>query len=463
MSRKRRLGVLALAFLIAGCAIQSAAPRPSATPTLTAQPTATARPTNAVNDIVSVRSEGGAGGTILAIDARTGETLRTLNDGAISGDGATVYWTESSSGGTKTTVHVADLASAKELRTFVVDGDLRPAGMATTFSPLAGDGRLSPDGRHLALTNVPYQIDGAWVTKLAVVDTTTGAVETSAEFRGDLTYAFVTFTPDARSLILEQYGEGAARTRGFDVATGKLFDLAGSGLVVSGFRTAAVLSPDRRWVFRLDAGSQTTNCTSTDGPSRIPNGTPPYVVAIDLATRRATKVALPAVQLSADFEKYMLWSLMLTPDGSTLYAANPALGVIDEIDARQLSVRRTAAITVARHDDGLLAAIGRAIFPAADAKRYLVGGAALSPDGRTLYAAAHDGVAVIETATLASRAVWQQAHQFDTLRLSPDGARLYAMDNMAGKLVILDASSGASLGDVKLAYAPAILRIEPSR
>ena len=46
------------------------------------------------------------------------------------------------------------------------------------------------------------------------------------------------------------------------------------------------------------------------------------------------------------------------------------------------------------------------------------------------------------------------------LRLSADGRRLYAMDNMAGKLVILDLATGGSLGEIKLGYVSAILRVE---
>src|SRR5207253_1330192 len=119
-----------------------------------------------------------------------------------------------------------------------------------------------------------------------------------------------------------------------------------------------VLSPDGRTLYRFDAGRQTTNCTSTDGPTCVPNAVPPSVVALDLIGRRATILRLPNAQQSDDFEKYMLWSLTMAPDGATLYAANPALGVIDEVDARQLSLRRTAPITVARGRDDLLAALG---------------------------------------------------------------------------------------------------------
>ena len=463
VARFRRFGALVLACLVAGCSAQAVAPRPSATPVSIPSATETPRPTNASNDVLYVRSNGGAYATILAIDARTGQTHRTMNDGAVSADGGTVYWPESVGGGTKTAIHLTDLASGKELRSFTVDGDLRPAGNPESLNPVAGDGRLTNDGRHLALMNIPYKLDGDWLTKLAVVNTETGAIESAAEFRGQRTYGFVAFAPDGRSLFLEQRGDGATRMRVYDVATGTLLDPSGQGLTTTGFRTAAVLSPDRRWMFRLDAGSPTTNCTSTDGPACTPNSSPPYVVALDLTTRRATQLTLPAAQGSGEFEKYMLWSLTITPDGSTLYATNPALGVIDEVDARQMRLRRTAPITVARSGDDVLTTIARFFFPVADAKRYLIGGATLSPDGRTLYAAAHDGLSVIDTASLASRAVWQQAHQFDTLRLSSDGRRLYAMDNMAGKLVIIDTTTGASLGEIRLQYVPAILRIDSSR
>jgi hypothetical protein len=463
VTRIRRLGTLVLAFVVAGCSAQAVAPRPSATPESTPSATATARATNGSSDILYVRSNDGTSATILVIDTRTGQTLRTLKDGAVSADAATVYWSESVIGATKTRIHLTDVASGGELRSFTIEGDLQLAATPQTFYTLAGDGRLTRDGRHLVLMNFPYKLDAEWLTKLAVVNTATGAIESSAEFHGQSTYQFVTFTPDGRSLFLEQYGDGATRTRVFDVTTGTLLDASGPGLTTTGFRTAAVLSPDGRWMFRLDAGSEVTNCTSTDGPSCIPNGSPPYVVALDLVTRRAMQLTLPNAQRSSDFEKYLLWSLAITPDGSTLYAVNPALGVIDEVDARQLSLRRTAPITVARSSVDVLTTIACFFFPVADAKRYLIGGAMLSPDGRTLYAAAHDGLSVIDTASLTSRAVWQQAHQFDTLRLSSDGRRLYAMDNMAGKLVMIDATIGASIGEIRLQYVSAILRIDSSR
>src|SRR5207302_4237626 len=199
-----------------------------------------------------------------------------------------------------------------------VEGDLRPAG-SERFYPPVGDAALTRDGRRLALMNAPFKLNGDWLTRLAVVDTADGTIAAATELRGQSTYGFMAFSPDGRSAFLEQYGEGATRIRAFDVASGTLVELAGSGLATSGFRSGAVLSPDGRWLFRVDSGALTTNCTSTDGPRCTPNGTPPYVVAVDLVMRRATQIALPATQLSSDFEKYMLWSLGISPDGATLY------------------------------------------------------------------------------------------------------------------------------------------------
>ena len=398
---------------------------------------------------------------ILAIDARTGQTLRTLSDGALASDLSSLYWSESAAGGTKTIVHLTDLPTGRDIRSFTVEGDLRQAADPRSFSALAGDARIAKDGEHAFLMNVPYKLNGEWLTRIAVLNTRSGSVESSVELRGPNTYGFTAFAPDAHSVFLEQYGEGKTLTRVLDLASGALLDPTGPGLATGGFRTAAVLSPDGRWMFRVDSGQQTTNCTSTDGPSCVPNGTPPYVVALDLAARRSTVIPLPAVQASSDFEKYMLWSTAITADGATLYAVNPALGVVDEIDTHALTLRRNSLITVTREREDLLGAIVRFLLPVAEAKRYLVGGAVLSPDGRTLYAAGFMGLVVIDTDLLTTHAYWQRMNrQFDTLRLSPDGRRLYAMDNMTGKLVMFETGTGAILGEIALPYVAAILRID---
>jgi len=219
----------------------------------------------------------------------------------------------------------------------------------------------------------------------------------------------------------------------------------------NGFRSSGVVSRDGQWLFALDSGDLLAyGATDT-----------PFVLAVDLAGKRTQRIALPIEQKSWDFEKYLLWSLVLTADGNTAYAVNPALGVVDEIDLQKMSVRRTAPITVSRAEGGALTTIGNLLFPVAEAKRYVTAGALLSPDERTIYAVAFKGLSVIDRETLTSR-VWASEREFDNLAVSPDGALLYATDNQASKIAILDARNGASLGTLATpSYAQAILRVDP--
>jgi len=466
--RPRRITVLEFAFLLAACSAQVAAPRPTETPPATTSPIATPRPTNATNDVVYLRSVGSGGVTnILAIDARTGATLRTLPDGSPSSDRSILYATEEANGATQTVVRRVDIASGRESGSFTLDG---------TYHAIwtdSGQAALSPDGRHLALSIYPYKVNGDWVTGYKVVDPASGTIEASLDLKGQSTYGFVAMSPDGRSLYLNgplalsPSGETDSGIRVFDVPSSTLLPanaIAGA-VKQSGFRAAPVFSKDGRWMFSLDGGNQMGNCTSFDGPRCSPKpDEQPYVLALDLVSRRMVTVPLPMDQKSTDFEKYLLWSLAVTPDGGTVYAINPALGLIDEIDARQMAIRRTSAITVSRTDGGTWAAVGRFFFPIAEAKRYITGGALLSPSADRVYAAAYKGIAVVNTSDLSSHAVWQPDGEFDALALTTDGERLYAVSNANAKIVIIATRDGSKLGELKIpAFGQTIVRIDSAR
>jgi hypothetical protein len=457
--RPRRIIVLAFAFLLAACSAQVAAPRPSETPPATTNPTTTPRPTNATNDVVYLRSVGSGGVTnILAIDARTGATVRTLPDGSPTFDRSTLLATEETNGATQTLVRRVDIASERELASFTLDG---------TYHAIwtdSGETALSRDGRHLALSIYPYKADGDWVTGFKVVDAETGATEASLDLKGQSTYGFVAMSPEGRSLYLNQLGEGATVMRVFDVPSSTLLPRAAIAGVQKqgGFRPPPVFSRDGRWMFSLDTNPG--NCTSFDGSQCAQADEQPYVFALDLESRRVLTAPLPMEQRSTDFEKYLLWSVGIAPDGGTVYAINPALGVIDEVDARAMKIRRTSSITVSQADQGVLAAIGRFFFPVADAKRYITGGALLSPTGDRIYAAGYKGIAVVNTADLSSRAVWQADGEFDALALTSDGERLYAVSNANGKIAIIATRDGSKIGELKIpAFGQAIVRIDSTR
>ena len=214
----------------------------------------------------------------------------------------------------------------------------------------------------------------------------------------------------------------------------------------------------------LDAGNPNSYCTSWDGPRCTPKADEqPYFLAVDLVSRRMLTVPVPMEQRSTDFEKYLLWSVAVTPDAATVYAINPALGVIDEFDARQMTLRRTSSIPVSRADQGVLAAVGRFFFPVADAKRYVTSGALLSPSGDRIYTVGSKGIVVVNTSDLSSRAVWQSDWEFDGVALTPDGERLYAVSNAKGKIAIIATRDGRNLGELKIpGFGETIIRIDSS-
>lgn len=436
-----RFVALALVFVAAGCAAQVVTPRNIET-TVPSPPSDTA---NRADDVVYVRQAGkGSPSYITRLDARNGAVLGALPDGVVSADRSTLYRTEPLPGGTRTRLRVIDVLTGTELRSYDIDG------YYTLVASNDGYPGLSPDGRWLALTRSPVQTDGLWGSGFVVVNAVTGAVTGRTDFKSASIYHPVAVGPDGGAVAVSQHGDTATRIRVWDVGMNAF--LVDSALGPwdgrqDGFVAGPAASSDGRRLYWLDAGKESG----------------PFVRILDLATRRSTQVALPAAQGSTDFEKYLLWSIALSRDGTTLYAVNPALGFIDEIDAVGASVRRTQQIAVRRPDDNALASIARAFFPVAEAKRYVRGGAVLSPDGRTLYAAGITGIAVIDTANLSLRATWARTSSFDSFTLTTDGARLYAISDQTGKISILRTTDGSSLGELAPALYPGtIVRIDPA-
>lgn len=73
-------------------------------------------------------------------------------------------------------------------------------------------------------------------------------------------------------------------------------------------------------------------------------------------------------------------------------------------------------------------------------------GAAISADGRTIFAATNRGVWAVDTASLAIRATCIAGWDTTSLALSGDGRRLYAQVPSHGASEVLDAPSGHLMG-----------------
>ena len=78
----------------------------------------------------------------------------------------------------------------------------------------------------------------------------------------------------------------------------------------------------------------------------------------------------------------------------------------------------------------------------AHAKRFVFGGAVLSPDASVLYAVGDWGVLSVNTADLSVRGRWATRLQFLSLALTPDGSWLFGLDRRG--LVAIDTRSGAA-------------------
>ncbi len=70
-------------------------------------------------------------------------------------------------------------------------------------------------------------------------------------------------------------------------------------------------------------------------------------------------------------------------------------------------------------------------------------------------------MAVIDTASLVSRDAWIRESEVDDIALSRDGARLYAISDTLRRILVVDTTSGASLGEITPQFQPqAIIRID---
>jgi hypothetical protein len=434
----RRL-TLVLLLVLASCGLQGAAPREGGpSPSLTSAGELPA-------EAIYVRQAGnGQTSLISVIDIRTGAVVRAVPDGVVSADRSTIFTTDLGDGGRQTRIHVIDLASGQETRAFTIDGGYSELG---SFG--GGDTGLSADGRWLVLWHGQIKVDDQWVTDFAVVNTASGAVAGRVQLKSAATYAFVAVAPDGASLFLNEQGETATRLRVWDFASSMFLPDSVIGSWdgrQAGFATAAVATRDGKTLAWLETGT-------SSGPA---------VRLLDLASKRVTTIMLPQDQRSDDFEKALLWSLVLSRDGSTLYAVDPALGAIDELDIRAGRIDRANRVNVTRVPDDVVTSLLRSLFPVADAKRYLRGGALLSADGRTLYAAGTKGIAVIDVPTLGSRTTWATDTSFDSFFLSPDGARLYGISDQLGRHTVARTTAAAVVGDIKPgAYPAEVVRVDP--
>jgi DNA-binding beta-propeller fold protein YncE len=367
----------------------------------------------------------GGGEQITVRDSGTGAIERTLPIGTPAPDWSRYYTVTTLTGSAR--LNALDPGSGRTIAQAVI-----PSGFALPNlgfqGPSAG---LSPNGKWLALTDNGRAVTGKLVTSFLV-----GASSLSGSFktvRVDGAFSFDALSDDGlRIYLIEKMGDpNHYQVRLYDLGTNSLspypvVDKLDPKEPMTGIRGDSAADPLGNYVFTVYARD---------------NG--PFIHALPLDQPFAFCVDLPKDAVN-DIEQQFRWSLAITQDGSTVYAANASLGRIAVLSTQSVpQIIRTGAVAMSR-PGGLLAGL----VTEADAKGPRIGGTALSLDGRTLFAIGNNGVLAIDTSTLKVRTRFLESETIDSIRLSSDGKWLYAAAAGASQLWQIDPATGVA-GEVK--------------
>ncbi len=379
--------------------------------------------------------EGGfsnGGESVKVLDSGSGTVVRELPMGTPASDWSRYYIVTQLSGSAQ--LKAIDPASGRTIAQATIPASYSLPDIAFQ-GPTAG---ISPNGQWLALTQ-----KGASTNFLVGSSSLTDSFKT-IHVNGD--FVFDALSNDGKSLYLIQKMKDPNhyQVRLYDVAAGALMpqpvvDKREPNEPMNGIRGDSAADSNGNYVYTVyirDGG--------------------PFIHALPLDEPIAWCVDLPSTA-SNDMERQFHWALALSHDGRTLYAANEAVGTVAVMTSGEPpTIVRTAPVAM-----NLPPRQGGGLVTDADAKGPRIGGAALSPDGRTLYSFANVGVVAIDTATLKVRARYLDPWRPDTMRLSTDGKWLYVAESSESKLWQIDPATGA-VAELKSVVNPwALLWAQP--
>src|SRR6266849_1880435 len=332
-----------------------------------------------------------------------------------------------SNGSARTTISGIDTSSGATVQTFSIPGSYSTAERGYADSMLSGDGRWLA----LRARNTP-----AGTTSIALVDTQTGKLVKSIHLNGDFTLDAV--SPRGTMLYLLEYfqaGTSHYNVRAYDVNANQLLD----GSIV-----------DKNDLGDKMQGVALTRQVSDDGDMAYtlyinPVTNKAFIHILWLTDTANNSIPFPAIARCLDLpvgsSSALLhyYTLTLSQDGKTLYAANAALGMIAKVNLDLgMNAYQLWLIDKARIDHFNA---GNPVVTQADQARELHNGAVLSRDQNLLYVAGLHGIWVINTDTLKIQSEYLKQQDFTGLAVSGDGYTLYGVDPATG-ITLLDPSSG---------------------
>jgi hypothetical protein len=345
------------------------------------------RPSAPPGELFTVRPAGPAG-PLVGYDAASGARRFRLPSGVATADGRRFY-----------------ASSPGAVRTYDA-----PTGALLGSHPVGRGwrvGGVSPSGRWLALS-----AEAGRATRVRVIDTRAwrpvDTVQLAGRFEVDAVSA------DGRALFLIQHlTEENYLVWLYDRQTGRLSQPGDSQPkarpeVMTGYAWGGVASRDGRWLLTLYLNTQRSVA---------------FVHALDVKHRRPLCIDLPSG--NGRIKALEDYSLALSPNGRTLLAPNPALGVVAEVDLGKLRVVRT----------GELAAGGTPSRGAVSA---------VSPDGRTLYVASGRALWAYETVAGRSRRLADAGGRIAGVAVGRGGERVYVV-RADERVLVVDGATGRRL------------------
>ena len=421
MRKKSTLGLMlllsALLTFVAACGTNS-------TTTLAPQATAPTGENIYVLDGYTPLGSTGIGQHIVAFHPGSANpaALISLPAGLTSLDHQRLYTATAQNG--RTTISVVNTLNGKIIRSFVIAGTYSTAGQGYDASV------LSLSGQWLALRDTSQTVD---TTTIALVDTQAGKLVKTIHLNGNFTLDAI--SPGGKGIyLLEKLNDapGHYYVRAYLVDQNALLDtplVDKTNLNVNG-------DPNM-------TGSALTRQMLNDGTYAYTLYIDPlrniaFVHILPLSDQVSTPFAhCVDLPVGKDVNLLRYYTLALSSDGRTLYAANGALGVVSSID-----VHNTGPDIF---DDKIQNTVhfnpGNASISSSDKTRSLYNGAVLSPDQKTMYFAGMHGIWAVNTSDLSVQGHYLAQQTLTGVALSADGQTLYAVDPTNG-ITLLNAATG---------------------
>jgi hypothetical protein len=333
----------------------------------------------------------GEAGPLQAYDTSTGRLRFALPAGRASADGRS-------------------FASARLLRgTTLVERRETATGAVLRVDRVPGRwdvAAVSPDGRFVALAR-----RGKAATDLRLVGRS-GRVLHRLRLPGEVEVEAVS-KDGARLFLIEHVDDARYRVRTLDLRRALRQTIRKRGVLapMTGYAWTAVASRDGRWLLTLYVDTARRSA---------------FVHALDLVHARPLCIAVPSRGSEAALRRY---SLKLSPSGTTLFAANPALGAVAELDLARLRVTNVTRFRPPRIADPPL-------------RRGAT--ATVSRDGRTLYFTAGRSLLALDRSRGVVRGPYRTWGRVVGLGFGAGDRRVHVL-RADGRLVAFDAASGRML------------------